>query len=705
MTSKNLFFKLSLENLKRRLWTIVLIAISFFVTGPLAFVMQLQNWIYELARGNNTREQVLMFVNSYFSFNSMMLIILVICAVFLAIHGFGYLFSKKEVDLYHSIPVKRSKLFAVNYLNGVLIYSFILIIKNLLCSIIAVGYGYYSTTILINMLVSMLIEISGFVLIYSTAVLAVMLTGNFVVALLGTGVLMSYGSIIYFIWAMFAEKFFKTSVYTSLYDSWGDSLVSPIAAVINVIARNVISYSQPIEVCNAATALKDMAILLIPAIVIALLSLFLYNKRPSEASSKAIAFKVTKKPLELLICIPLSMCGGLFLSEFSYNEQNIWLYLGTVISGLLVYLVMETIYEFDIKAAFKLKIMPLLISVISCIVILTFEFDVFGYDTYLPNPDNVEYSGVIISGLDENFERYSDNDGKIMYYGTDEYIRENMEITNTESVVNIAKTGIESLNTSENEISYNRFNVEIYYRMKSGKTIARSYWIDFCEENYNLINEVYKLDEYKKCTSPVYFVDTDSVSSLEWDTGFIYPDEIKFTKEQVKDLIEIYKEELNGLDFNKARNALPLGAINVVVGNRETFETTYSLRVYSSFENTIKYLERMGVDIKKRYDINDIERIVIESYSDYNDMDVLEINAEEAVEEEFIKEGIDYREDTSKIITDKEEMEKILPDLVCDELLYYKPFYDCINQKYCITVSFTDGNMRQYCYTGNLTLI
>ena len=246
MTSKNLFFKLSLENLKRRLWTIVLIAISFFVMGPLAFVMQLQNWIYELARGNNTREQVLMFVNSYFSFNSMMLIILVICAVFLAIHGFGYLFSKKEVDLYHSIPVKRSKLFAVNYLNGVLIYSFILIIKNLLCSIIAVGYGYYSTTILINMLVSMLIEISGFVLIYSTAVLAVMLTGNFVVALLGTGVLMSYGSIIYFIWAMFAEKFFKTSVYTSLYDSWGDSLVSPIAAVINVIARNVISYSQPI---------------------------------------------------------------------------------------------------------------------------------------------------------------------------------------------------------------------------------------------------------------------------------------------------------------------------------------------------------------------------------------------------------------------------------------------------------------------------
>ena len=143
----------------------------------------------------------------------------------------------------------------------------------------------------------------------------------------------------------------------------------------------------------------------------------------------------------------------------------------------------------------------------------------------------------------------------------------------------------------------------------------------------------------------------------------------------------------------------------MVVGNRETFETTYSLRVYSSFENTIKYLERMGVDIKKRYDINDIERIVIESYSDYNDMDVLEINAEEAVEEEFIKEGIDYREDTSKIITDKEEMEKILPDLVCDELLYYKPFYDCINQKYYITVSFTDGNMRQYCYTGNLTLI
>ena len=56
MTSKNLFFKLSLENLKRRLWTIVLIAISFFVMGPLAFVMQLQNWIYELARGNNTRE-------------------------------------------------------------------------------------------------------------------------------------------------------------------------------------------------------------------------------------------------------------------------------------------------------------------------------------------------------------------------------------------------------------------------------------------------------------------------------------------------------------------------------------------------------------------------------------------------------------------------------------------------------------------------
>ena len=128
MMSKNSFLVNMKENNKRRIWLWILSGLFWFLYYPIGMMMSIgrQQTINEV-RGFSeavAKERILLAAREWLSVasNGGHLVIVSLIAAVCAIQGFSYLYYRQKVDFYHSIPVKKSRRFAVIYLNGILVF-------------------------------------------------------------------------------------------------------------------------------------------------------------------------------------------------------------------------------------------------------------------------------------------------------------------------------------------------------------------------------------------------------------------------------------------------------------------------------------------------------------------------------------------------------------------------------------------------------
>ena len=137
MTSRNLFFKLMKEDLKRRIWAVALLSLGFFLFYPVvaAFTAgEIKEYVNH-AKGVANYERELV---RWLSFNcGMTVFLMMVSSLICGLSSFSFLNSKSKVDFYHGIPVRREKLFAVNFLDGILILA----VPYGICQVLAVLVG------------------------------------------------------------------------------------------------------------------------------------------------------------------------------------------------------------------------------------------------------------------------------------------------------------------------------------------------------------------------------------------------------------------------------------------------------------------------------------------------------------------------------------------------------------------------------------
>ena len=124
MTSRNSFWASLKENNKRRIWIWIVSGLLWFVYYPVSMAMlmgrkiehnHIDNLTGEAAKLRLTEE-----VGEWLEVGNGITAILVACmAIVCAIQGFSYLYSRKKVDMYHSVPVKKSRRFAVIFTNEI----------------------------------------------------------------------------------------------------------------------------------------------------------------------------------------------------------------------------------------------------------------------------------------------------------------------------------------------------------------------------------------------------------------------------------------------------------------------------------------------------------------------------------------------------------------------------------------------------------
>ena len=626
MTSRSLFFKYMKENTKQRIWNLALVLLLCFFAFPVttalwsstAFRPENLNSSLpaDLARTQAQRDFTRDMLRMYSMKGGALAFMLTIAAVVLAASGFAYLHSKKKTDFYHSLPIRREMLYAVTCLNGFLYmavaYLGFLTIAAVMIRVKGVPFDWGS------LYLASVEHLCFFALVYMTAILSMLLTGNLVVGLLGTGVLFSWGPVICMTISAYFSEYFTTF--------YGDD------SFLLALSERTSPVAWYVKACMSSQPGRMALWAMLAAAVLFLLGMLLYRRRPSEAAGHAMAFPITEPIIRFLIAVPSSLLLGAMFHSMMYEDG--WTVFGLVCGLLLVSCIIEIIYHFDFKSLFAHKRQLLVSAVFVGVVFAIFRFDLFGYDRYLPATEKLASGGIYSDLLDP--------DATSQYHSTVEYtegwygvtfdampsstLADEMQISDDQGLEllhTIAAQGVHdaaedrdrflrghgrSYDVEEGDEAFR--NVTIAWHLRNGRTVYRSYRVNVSGVRAAL-EAVYNLDAYKTAMYPVLSLSADDVAGINYKEE----DEcshVKLAGADVKAaLLAAYQEELKALTSETRAHEMPIAEIQFKTneqqaliqklrdegGNYTLFNHYYYYPIYPSFTKTIALLRACGVEV------------------------------------------------------------------------------------------------------------
>ena len=243
-----------LEDLKRRLWAISLSFLAFFFWMPVMAAMQITDLFQKYDRwilngttfGNGItadmhfHELLTDIIQSIVGLeNGFAAFTFASAAIIMALTGFLYLHSKKQMDFYHSIPIRREVIFAAKYINGIIIV-FVTYLINLVLSFAVLGLnGAVFSELLKAAMPAVLVHMAGYLMIYGLMSIAVLLTGNFFISILGGIVLFGYVPAVIALVQGLMHLFFETVNLKGIDIEKMMINGSPISAYVKVIIDGI----------------------------------------------------------------------------------------------------------------------------------------------------------------------------------------------------------------------------------------------------------------------------------------------------------------------------------------------------------------------------------------------------------------------------------------------------------------------------------
>ena len=711
MTSKSLFFKLMKEDFKTRVWTLAISILIFFFSLIVATAMMISFNLYNSSTYNYSDDLAMNFM-SYIGINNPFFgIIFIVLSLVMAMSGFSYLYSKKKVDLYHSLPVKREVLYFIKLINGILIVVIPFIICGIVASLLVIA-----NTGKISVLIAAIWAIAEwtllFILSYFLTLFSIMLTGNMLIGILACGFFSFYFPLISLVLKGYQSSFFDT-YYTSGF-------------IIENVLPNMSSFMLMFNIFELKW-LTRIIIVILASIAFLFINLFLYKKRASEAAGKSVSFNVIKLPIKAMMVIFISILMYLLGYEVM-NDSIGWGLFGLIVSGAITHCVMEIIYNQDFKKIFAKKIELLVLIIISIFIAAAFQFDIFGYDSYIPSASQIKSTAVISDLLESNSEQYYNkveiSDGYYdesfvdVDYASDSKIEadqiKKMDIENKDAVLELARQGIEAAKYDlEPQGDFDR--VLISYKLKNGRTVGRVYYVDL-DQSTSGLSSVYADESYKKSSYPILSENPENIVSVDFngimdnDTHIVFHDD-----ELKKKFVETYKKELMNLDYETKLKSYPFasirfnndfmeGALKKYAGFNYTSDSTTAVNskwenvyanslesvgfypIYPEFKETLDLLKEMGVEITYKFPAEYVDSIDV-SYHDWENID-LDDNDEVS--------GSYTGATTVKTFTDKKDIEDILDKLViCDS-----PYKENLNEDRNYAAIINTGNLESSAYRG-----
>lgn len=717
MTSRISFWTSLVEDLKRRNWLVAITALVMFFVYPVRLAVVFNGIKSTWEKGYQSTEFLSFAQQIEYEFARSMVLdpqigfIVLGIAFVCSIQGFAYLYKKQKVDLFYSVPVSKGKRFATVYLNGILIFTFALLVNFLLS--ILVGFAYGAVTV---PAIGMAFLTFGFMILlylafYNITLIAVMMTGNLVVTCLAAAVFFLYEAFIRILIYMLGTGFFESYYSGTSNNGLEDLITSPFIIMFNLANKVSVGYAEVMGYLPGSLG-ANIAHLIILILVTGFLAYYLHGKRPAEASERAMAFTKSKMIIKILISVPLSMLAGL-LFYFMTGENSWFLLFGLVIGVVLCHCVFEVIYEFDMKAVLKHKRQLILSSVLTGALFSIFYFDLTGYDSYIPKADKIESIALAWnSGGNGDTYNMKQTNHEDWVSRTDRQL-ENMKITEIEEVLELAEIGMnnykkegESKKSSERNAT---FWIPIKYTLQNGKEKYRTISVDI-EETLEILESIYQTQEYKIAT--YQFLDNEAMDKVNTEkVTMLYMDKDQsaiIKDSNMKEFLDIYQEEFMNYSYDNILNELPTGRIIIeeLVNFEYPHTRVWNMPIYKEFTKTIAYMEERDLYEMETLNIQSILSVeIINSNSELvkqrDNVSDKEMDRETMMGTTVARVDLVNNYDVIHEYTQVRDIEEMLPYLYRFDLIWSNIAKEnWFEADYSILVSQLGNNENDYYYNG-----
>ena len=369
---------------KGQRWIPAFAMIAFLLAFPVAELILMGKW----NERSYTQSQLAYLYSSLWSsdFLTMGAIVAAVTAFLAAVSGFWYLYSPRKVDFYHSLPVRRSALFLHRVLLAVIYYLIPYIIMEFVAVCIGAARGYYSLSIMKKALILLVIHLLMYLLVYFSTVLVIACTGTMLMGALAWAGLFTYSIVLTVMLQIIGHLFF---------DTWYEGSYGILAAVRDLGSPLMVIVSF-IDKYSSGNYGKQLMILILVLLVMAVLSWMAFCRRRSENTGKALVYTWMEPVLSALITIPSGLGIGLiFYMIPEDSSKTAWWIFGMILGTILVHGILEVIYEMDFHRFFRRKLQLMIFGGFVAICALTMKMDLLGYDSYFPAYDNLR--GVVVN--------------------------------------------------------------------------------------------------------------------------------------------------------------------------------------------------------------------------------------------------------------------------------------------------------------------
>lgn len=702
MTSKNSLWDNMVENNRRRIWLWVVSGLVWFFYYPvgMAIVMSRSknnlNLYLTTYTAQEAKEYLVMNATNWIGIDAISLLLVSIAAILCAMQGFSYLYSKKKVDFYHSVPVKKSGRFVVIYANSILIF-FVPYIINLLLAVIVAGIngGLGGSAEAIEIVMAVFANLLLFLGTYALAAIAVMMTGNIIITFFAVTVFLFYEMAVTWLFVSYQSCFLPYFSYNSVDYSF---LLSPGFLYYEVMMALYGFDLQNLSLLTARIVPLFFHMTALAA-VLTLIAYFCYSKRPSEAAGKAMAFPKTKGIIKLLLTVPCTLGIGLILTDILEVGPDGGSNMPIIVFGLIAAVILsnciiEVIYEQDIKAALKKKYQILVSGGCVAVIFCAFCFDLTGYGRWIPDEDKLESAAVLINDIAYG-QNYWDEEKR--YVSPKQQYADNMRITDIQTIRELSEKKFNGENYREGEYAV---GCEVAYRMKNGRLIWRTFPVGGSEEE--LFNKIIGSKEYKETAYQIYDEEifqemfAGAVCDIIYDSG-IGKDNLP--PEDIGAIREMLIKDLDNTNYSTFLKEYACGVISFMTEEEGYLKTIYEYDIYPSYVNTIGYLKEQGVYKDSVPAIEDIERITVTNHHTSEDVARYYWGGyyESAVATENAKR-------ITKDFTDEKQIEELL------DALYPAGFEDNLRSslarnQYSVTVHLKSSAMDSSYYRGSTNYV
>ena len=612
MTSKSLFLVRSKENHKRRIWVWIvcmLIQLAFYPGIMTVYLARIRNYNAIGHFGTAAGFNAAMFdaAADALGFKLQVPWVVLILAAMIAAQGFAYMYSRKKVDMYHSVPVSSKSRFTVVYINGIIIY----LVSYLISVILALGLaginGAVNGRVFIECALAFVLNVLYFLMIYNAVILAMMLAGNIIIA---GGIAVALLGIDFAVEVILDDMrgyFFNTA------ESRFNDLKVKFCALYDYFDR-VYFWKTEIRLHSIINEVLPLCLkCLIFALLFGILAYLFYKGRPAEAAGKAIAFPLVKPVLKIAVAFTggITVCSFLYVSVFGHVDagepgiSGVLLLCGSAgLAALLCSVCLEAVYEFDVRAAVKHIVSTCVSAVIAMAVFCIYYFDVFGYDSYVPEPDKVESAAVHFFYDESYFE--IDESGASSYIDEIDYLKDNMFLTDIDAICSLIENG-QDTEWDPKSMEDGRY-IYVLFRLNSGKEVSRRYAVDFADaSNEELLDRILGTKEFREGYYQIFKAE-DMIQDNVWQVSYSNGTMDTELSAEASKLREAWMKDMEQFDFSLARKSRQCGYMDFSIENtlRE-----WRLPVYENFNNTIAYLEEEGVYVPSKVRAEDIASITV----------------------------------------------------------------------------------------------